>query len=742
MNVQVSIIVPVYNAEKYIRQMIGSILAQSFQNFEIICVDDGSTDQSCAVIEELTAQDGRICLLHKEHSNAGEARNIGMDVAKGTYLMFLDADDFFEPEMLEECVAKLEEEQSDLVIFSANQYNELTGETTWMFWSLQEQYLPDKLPFAPLEMKEYLFNSFQNWPWNKMFRRSYIMDKGIRYQSVPRTNDMAFVCEALARANLISIIKKPFANYRVGTDDNCQATNHLYPKAFWEAYVETKRRLIHLGLYESFRKSYLNWILDGTLYNISANRQEYSRIYARSVVKYEGEREFEFLNQNRKFYHIPEQYDAYRTIVDADMPPELEQIKELNRQFQVENERQLLEIQSLREERKRLSKDVTILRKRLEAAQREASRLENSNSYRLGRTISWPYRMVKQTVPVPQGILRIEKGAYYLRHRYQVRNEKIVIQLRSRLGNQMFLYALYLKLLSMGRNVSIDDISRVRDHQPWYHPDLLRSAFDITYTRATDNEINMLQDVMEHKSDRILHRIFGKHPKILQEVDDYAFDERVFEISSGYLTGWFQNTQYFTGIENKLRRAFQFRPIDGNNQRAYRLKNTILNDQYSISVHLRFGDYLNKSNYYKFGDLCTEEYYSAAIEKVQQQMTADAKMTFYVFSDDPVLAREWISRQEKSVTYRFIFVDVCSQQDSWIDMYLMSLCRHNIIANSTFSWWAAWLNENPNKIVIGPSIWYKNNGKCYEGIHMDNIILIDASGNIVVQRDKTGEALN
>ena len=87
-----------------------------------------------------------------------------------------------------------------------------------------------------------------------------------------------------------------------------------------------------------------------------------------------------------------------------------------------------------------------------------------------------------------------------------------------------------------------------------------------------------------------------------------------------------------------------------------------------------------------------------------------------------------ITKKPHSFPHNRVVVDVCSEDNGWIDMYLMSICRHNIIANSTFSWWASWLNENPDKVIIGPTIWYKNDGKHYAGPQIDSMIQIDSRG--------------
>ena len=109
-------------------------------------------------------------------------------------------------------------------------------------------------------------------------------------------------------------------------------------------------------------------------------------------------------------------------------------------------------------------------------------------------------------------------------------------------------------------------------------------------------------------------------------------------------------------------------------------------------------------------------------------------MTLYVFSDDPDAAAQWVTRLAGSnpsvLSGETLVVDVCAGGDDWVDMYLMSLCRHNVIADSPFSWWAARLNANPDKIVIGPSVWRGYRGELRPGPSMDGMLLLDASGEL------------
>ena len=126
--IKVSVVMAVYNAERYLRQALGSVCAQTLKEIEIICVDDGSTDGSMEILKEFAGQDDRIKILqHLEKTDgAAAARNMGLQAAKGEYLSFLDADDWFEPDMLEKAYEKASLQELDVLIFDAYVYREAT----------------------------------------------------------------------------------------------------------------------------------------------------------------------------------------------------------------------------------------------------------------------------------------------------------------------------------------------------------------------------------------------------------------------------------------------------------------------------------------------------------------------------------------------------------------------------------------------------------------------------------------
>lgn len=167
------------------------------------------------------------------------------------------------------------------------------------------------------------------------------------------------------------------------------------------------------------------------------------------------------------------------------------------------------------------------------------------------------------------------------------------------------------------------------------------------------------------------------------------------------LSGYFQNERYFEPIKKELYKDFTFNnPLDKRNGD---IANRIQSEQ-SVAVHIRRGDYITNKDAATNFVTCGKDYYEKAIEEIIEKV---GKPVFYVFSED----FEWIKENITFEGYSVHYIDWNKGVESYIDMQLMSMCKHNIIANSSFSWWAAWLNRNCEKIVMAPGKWFQNEMK-------------------------------
>lgn len=290
-----------------------------------------------------------------------------------------------------------------------------------------------------------------------------------------------------------------------------------------------------------------------------------------------------------------------------------------------------------------------------------------------------------------------------------------IIRMTGGLGNQMFQYALYLKLRSMGREVKMDDRSEyvLANARP-----IMLWVFGSDYQAADQKEINQLTDGNLNPLHRIRRKLFGRKSLEYQEAD-CNFDEQVLQRDPAYLTGYFQSEKYFADIAEQVREAFSFseRIWDGLDEKLVKriksYKEQIRNTR-AVALHIRRGDYLNVPEIY--GGICTENYYAKAVSLMKERVP---EAVFYVFSNDPVWAKSWVKQQENEKN-PMVVIEGAGEDTGYLDLMLMSECRHYILANSSFSWWGAWLGKAKDKCVIAPAVW--QNGKAQEDIYTEQMI--------------------
>lgn len=311
-----------------------------------------------------------------------------------------------------------------------------------------------------------------------------------------------------------------------------------------------------------------------------------------------------------------------------------------------------------------------------------------------------------------------------------------IIRMSGGLGNQMFQYALYLKLRSMGKEVKFDDINEYRGEG--VRPIML-AVFGVEYPRASWDEIVAFTDGSMEWKKRIRRRLFGRRAIMYDESGYY--DPKILEFDSMYLRGAFQSERYFADIKEEVRSTYQFPELEEMHLPSKLYESTreslerIMGTE-SVGLHMYRGDSRNNEELYD--GICTEQYYEGAVRYIQDRYP-DA--VFYIFSNEPKWVKNWVislmknqieegmSREEiRNLQKRFILMDENSEQTGYLDMLLMSRCRHNIISNSSFSWWASWLNEHPGKLTCAPSRWI--NGVEGDEIYTVGMTLLNEKGKV------------
>lgn len=251
----ISIVVPVFNAERYLAECLDSLLSQSFQDIEVICVDNESTDGSLALLEEYAGRDQRI-RVESCSGNAGSARNRGLSKARGGYLLFLDSDDFFARDMLQKLFDESQRSNADIILFGGKRFDDRSMVVLDQFDFLHPSLLPDKEVFSPADASNDLFQLTNPAPWARMYRRELIEKNNIRFQELANTNDWAFTYTAMMLAESIVAMEEDFVRYRTNVATSIQGRKREAPLCCIEAIYAVHSRLVQSGRYNMLRKSF------------------------------------------------------------------------------------------------------------------------------------------------------------------------------------------------------------------------------------------------------------------------------------------------------------------------------------------------------------------------------------------------------------------------------------------------------------------------------------------------------
>jgi len=278
----------------------------------------------------------------------------------------------------------------------------------------------------------------------------------------------------------------------------------------------------------------------------------------------------------------------------------------------------------------------------------------------------------------------------------------IIVRLIGGLGNQMFQYAAGRRLAKMhGVPLKLDtgwfDYIPPDDTARRYALggfDIVEDFADAAEIRALTGEsdskvLNWLRDLL------VAYGLFACRRGVVKE-KFFSFDDTVLTLQdNSYLIGYWQSDRYFSDVADVLRQEFSVKePLVGRNfEIADHIRNSC-----SVSIHVRRGDYITNPEIARFHGNCGLDYYQRCIDELTSIVP---NPHYFVFSDDPV----WI-REHLNIKYPTTYVDHNDSSKAYEDLRLMSFCRHNIIANSSFSWWGAWLNSNPSKLVFAPRRWF------------------------------------
>lgn len=277
----------------------------------------------------------------------------------------------------------------------------------------------------------------------------------------------------------------------------------------------------------------------------------------------------------------------------------------------------------------------------------------------------------------------------------------LYIKIHYGLGNQMFQYALGRRL-SLEKQVNLKlDISYYSNNNNVVDSNLTRyyqlNIFNIQEDIATDIELSKFtaSSFYKRQLNKVVNNLLPvRYHGIIREEDD-VYDPRVFNCADNtYLFGYWQDERYFKSIETIIRQEFTFKfsPDPLNIDFINKIKN-----EESVNIHVRRTDYITDIEHNKKVGSCDLEYYKSAVDFILEKVH---NPHFFIFSDDP----EW-TKNNLNIRANVTYITHNSIEKGYEDLRLMINCKHHIIANSSFSWWAAWLADYPDKIVIAPRIW-------------------------------------
>lgn len=283
----------------------------------------------------------------------------------------------------------------------------------------------------------------------------------------------------------------------------------------------------------------------------------------------------------------------------------------------------------------------------------------------------------------------------------------LVVKIMGGLGNQMFQYAIAYSLarkIECEMKLDLNFFDSYKTHK-----------YSLTFLNITALSAKKFDTVHSEssKSKKFFSKLLGYNCKKIIREKSLLFDPSIFELEDNiYLDGYWQSEHYFKDYAVDIRKEFSFKHSPSLANEI--LLGDIVAEQ-SVSVHIRRGDYVSDAKANAVHGTCDDEYYQRAVSYMHSKLSN--KLKFYIFSDDPQWVRENMNFGESAV-----YVTHNDAEHNFEDLRLMSACKHHIIANSSFSWWAAWLNPSDDKIIVAPKQWFKTTTLDSNDIVPDNWI--------------------
>lgn len=298
----VSVVMPVYQKEKYVEECIKSILDQTYRNIELICIDDYSQDNSGIILKRMADSDSRITIItNGTNKGASVSRNIGIKMAKGRYLSVLDADDVYNNEFIEKAVMRCEQDQLDVLLYDYYVFNDASGERVEKHMPLTfREILKGSSVFSNRDVEAFSYQMCSASGWTKIYRREFIENNNIKFQNISSANEALFNRLAVACAKRIGYENCCWMGYRIGIEGQISNLSKEHSLNYTKMGIALKKELEMRGLYERNKKSFHTYVFRSIIAYIKfADSNEWKGYYQQikdRLTEIIGEAEGAFIN--------------------------------------------------------------------------------------------------------------------------------------------------------------------------------------------------------------------------------------------------------------------------------------------------------------------------------------------------------------------------------------------------------------------------------------------------------------
>ena len=315
----ISIIMPVYNAQEFLPETIASIQAQTFEDFEVICVNDGSTDGSVTILEQTAQQDARFRIVHQENAGAGAARNHGFTHARGTYSIFLDSDDLFSEQLLEKLYHAITEHQADVAACNFSRIHPDGRET--QHEGVHTKWIPNGLQvFSYRDAPDYILRVIDPVVWNKLYRTDLVREKGLKYEELSTANELTFAALSVACAESITYIPDFLIRVRICSDSENEGTEDL--ENIRKAVFSTVRQASELPHARVINRAILSFAVDHFVKTLANDIKNFSDPKAEAFYRmvYETFNSPEYAEVDAVTLRNPRRYLEFCSVKKHDYP--------------------------------------------------------------------------------------------------------------------------------------------------------------------------------------------------------------------------------------------------------------------------------------------------------------------------------------------------------------------------------------------------------------------------------------